>query len=93
MPELTVPELARELRCSPSKIFRMTRAGQIPYLRVGRLLRYELDAVKAALRVEVANEDVRPRRVSWPLASPISATRIQEMRRQIRETNRARRPR
>ena len=56
MPELTLAQLAFELQVSTSKLSRMTRAGRIPCLRIGRAVRYELEPVKAALRVGVSHK-------------------------------------
>lgn len=53
MPDLTLTQLAAELQVSTSKLSRMTRAGRIPCLRIGRAVRYELEPVKAALRIPV----------------------------------------
>lgn len=86
MAELTVSDLAKELQVSTSKLLRLTRSGQLPHLRIGRLIRYELEPVKAALRVEAA-----PRRSSARLvASPISETRVQQWRAEIRAANQRR---
>jgi excisionase family DNA binding protein len=46
---LTTLELARELRVSPLTVRRNVRSGLIPSLRVGRVLRYDLAAVRVAL--------------------------------------------
>lgn len=46
---VTVAELAEELRCSREKVYRMARAGDIPGFRVGRVWRFDLDAVRARL--------------------------------------------
>lgn len=95
MAELTVSDLAKELQVSTSKLLRLTREGQLPHLRIGRLIRYELDAVKAALRVEAAPLVARlgtTRRSSARLvASPISEVRVQQWRAEIRAANQRRR--
>ena len=42
-------EVARHLGVSKSTLWRLTQAGQIPYVRVGKQLRYDMLAVRAAL--------------------------------------------
>lgn len=44
-----VTELARILRCSTDKVYRMARAKDIPSFRIGRALRFYPSEVKAAL--------------------------------------------
>ena len=39
MSDLTVNQLAEALQCSTTKLSRMTRAGRIPCLKIGRLVR------------------------------------------------------
>lgn len=94
MPELTVTDLAKELQVSTSKLLRLTRAGRLPHLRIGRLIRYELEAVKAALRVETSQHPEKPGvsrgRLGRVVASPVSAVRIQEWRDQIHAANQRR---
>lgn len=89
MAELTVTDLSKELQVSTSKLLRLTRAGQLPHLRIGRLIRYELEAVKAALRVETVQHAALPGtsrgRLGLVVAAPVSAVRIQEWKTQIRE--------
>lgn len=95
MAELTVTDLAKELQVSTSKLLRLTRAGRLPHLRIGRLIRYELEAVKGALRVEAqqhpAQTGTSRGRLGRVVASPISEARIQQMREQIRAANQRRR--
>ncbi len=95
MPELTVTDLAKELQVSTSKLLRLTRAGRLPHLRIGRLIRYELEAVKQALRVEAQQHPAQPgmsrARLGLVVAAPISEARIQQMREQIRAANQRRR--
>lgn len=95
MAELTVTDLAKELQVSTSKLLRLTRAGQLPHLRVGRLIRYELDAVKAALRVDVQVDPTRSEssrgRLGRVVSAPVSAERMAQWRRDIRAGNQRRR--
>ena len=49
-PVLTRVELARALDVGHDTIGRLVREGRIPYLRVGRQLRFILDDVLTALR-------------------------------------------
>lgn len=37
--DLTVGEVARILRCSPTQVHRLIRSGELPHYRVGRLVR------------------------------------------------------
>lgn len=37
---LTISEAARALNCKPSLIYRLTKQGRIPHVRLGRLLRF-----------------------------------------------------
>lgn len=94
MAELTVTDLAKELQVSTSKLLRLTRAGRLPHLRVGRLIRYELERVKAALRVEAQAGPVRTgmsrERLGGVVAAPVSTDRMDQWRRDIRAANRRR---
>lgn len=95
MPELTVTDLSNALQVSTSKLLRLTRAGKLPHLRIGRLIRYELEAVKAALRVEVQQHPAKPGtsrgRLGRVVAAPVSAARVQQWRADIRAANQRRR--
>ncbi len=94
MPELTVTDLAKELQVSTSKLLRLTRAGLLPHLRIGRLIRYELEKVKAALRVETQQHQAKPGtsrgRIGLVAAAPVSATQIQQWKDRIRAENQRR---
>lgn len=94
MAELTVSDLAKALQVSTSKLLRLTRAGKLPHLRIGRLIRYELEAVKAALRVEAMPPSAQPGtsrgRLARVVASPISEARVQQWRAEIRAANQRR---
>lgn len=46
---VNVVDLARILRCSPDKVYRMARAKDVPSFRIGRALRFYPSEVKAAL--------------------------------------------
>jgi excisionase family DNA binding protein len=46
---VTSQELATHLACSLEKVYRMTRAHEIPYIQVGREYRYDTKAVLAKL--------------------------------------------
>ncbi len=48
-PLYTLREVARHLGVSRSTLQRMTQAGLIPHMRVGRQLRFDILAVRAAL--------------------------------------------
>jgi excisionase family DNA binding protein len=51
---LNVREAAQALRCSPSHIYEMAALGKIPSIRIGRMLRFDLDEVIAASRAGVS---------------------------------------
>lgn len=95
MPDLTVTDLSHALQVSTSKLLRLTRAGKLPHLRIGRLIRYELEAVKAALRVDVSAAADAPRSVRGHaarlVAAPVSEARVQQWRAEIRAANQRRR--
>jgi excisionase family DNA binding protein len=46
---ITRRQLAAHIQASERKIFEMTKDGQIPSRKFGRLVRYDLAAVQAAL--------------------------------------------
>jgi excisionase family DNA binding protein len=47
---LCADELAEILLCSLSHIYELAARGDIPSLKIGRLIRFELDAVMEAIR-------------------------------------------
>ncbi|RTL63143.1 MAG: DNA-binding protein [Hyphomicrobiales bacterium] len=49
-PLLTVEQLAARIQCSPKTIYRMVKAGKIPYLRLGKLIRFRQSDVVEYLR-------------------------------------------
>ena len=46
---VTAEEVARYFCVSTDSIYRMAREAQIPCVRIGRLVRFDLDVVEAAL--------------------------------------------
>lgn len=62
---LTADELATRLRVGVIAIYKLKRAGAIPFVLVGRQVRYELAAVIRALGV--------PQRGRNPLASGLAS--------------------
>jgi excisionase family DNA binding protein len=46
---LTVPQLAKELNCSRRHVINLTNKRLIPHIRLGRCVRYNVDAVQRAL--------------------------------------------
>jgi excisionase family DNA binding protein len=42
---LTAEELARQLQMSEATIYKLAKSGEIPYLKVGRCFRFNLQAV------------------------------------------------
>lgn len=95
MPDLTITQLALELQVSTSKLSRLTRAGRIPCLRIGRAVRYELEPVKAALRVPVQPLARRPaarvrrRAVRVTVTSGVLPAWVREERQRIYAENRS----
>lgn len=55
-------ELALALGVSLDTIHRLTHSGDIPYIRVGRVYRYSIAAVRAALRPEQRDSWAPPSR-------------------------------
>jgi excisionase family DNA binding protein len=57
MPEdarmLTVPEVAEVLRVSPKLVYKLIRKGDLPHVRIGRLLRIRSENVSILARGEV----------------------------------------
>ena len=47
---LNAQELAHELNVSRATVYRLAREGQIPSVRIGNSIRFELDAVIAGNR-------------------------------------------
>ena len=47
---MTVREVARYLRLSEAKVYRMARSGEIPVIRIGRAWRFKRELVDAWLR-------------------------------------------
>jgi excisionase family DNA binding protein len=47
---ITAEELADFLKTPVASIWRLSRSGQIPSYRLGRLMRFDLDEVRAALK-------------------------------------------
>lgn len=45
---LDVPEVAAALNISISNVYRLIKAEQIPYFRIGNLFRFDLDQVLAS---------------------------------------------
>lgn len=44
---LTAEQLAERWQVPKSQVYRQTREGQIPTVRIGRYVRYRLDAIEA----------------------------------------------
>ena len=60
-PLLTAQEVAAFLRCSPSMVYKLRRSRALPAVRVGALLRFRPDVVRAYSRGELA--PAGPRRI------------------------------
>ena len=54
---LTVGEMASYLQISNATVYRMVRSRDIPCVRVGRSIRFQLDAVEARLEESNRTED------------------------------------
>lgn len=50
MQAVSTAEMARRLDASPDKIRSMARSGEIPYIPVGRVLKFHPESVFAALQ-------------------------------------------
>lgn len=57
MTMLKAAQLAEQLNLNPETIRRLTRAGKIPHIQVGKSKRYDLDAVLEAMKP--ATEEAR----------------------------------
>jgi excisionase family DNA binding protein len=49
-------ELARVLECSPRMALRLAERGLVPHYRIGRLVRFDLEEVLAALKHRAGGE-------------------------------------
>jgi excisionase family DNA binding protein len=58
-PLLTVPELARELNISESKIYELKDQRLIPHIRLGKSVRFDREAVVAAIERLMVHEHER----------------------------------
>jgi excisionase family DNA binding protein len=61
-PDVTRKELALALGVSLDTVHRLTHSGDIPYIRRGRLYRYNVAEVRAALRPQTVDSWARPSR-------------------------------
>ncbi|UWD83606.1 helix-turn-helix domain-containing protein [Curtobacterium flaccumfaciens] len=61
-PDVTRKELALALGISLDTVHRLTHSGDIPYLRRGRLYRYNVAEVREALRPQTVDSWARPSR-------------------------------
>lgn len=52
MPMLKAAELAEKLNLTPETIRRLTRAGKIPHIQIGKSKRYDLDAVLDSMKAK-----------------------------------------
>ena len=50
---ITAEELASFLKMPIASVWRLSRSGQIPSYRLGRLMRFDIAEVRDALKVEV----------------------------------------
>jgi excisionase family DNA binding protein len=55
---LTAEQLARRWQVPPSHVYRLTREGRIPVVKLGRYYRYRLDAIE---RLELGGFDAATR--------------------------------
>lgn len=49
---LKAAELAEKLNLNPETIRRLTRAGKIPHIQIGKSKRYDLDAVLDSMKAK-----------------------------------------
>jgi excisionase family DNA binding protein len=61
---LTADELAERWRVPKSHVYRLTRLGAIPVVRLGRYYRYRLDAIEAYERDGGQTDAPAPRRAA-----------------------------
>jgi len=61
-PDISRKELALALGVSTDTIHRLTHSGDIPYIRPGRIYRYRLSEVRAALRPDQTDTWAPPSR-------------------------------
>jgi excisionase family DNA binding protein len=66
----TVKDVARYLRLSESWVYLHVDKGDLPYLRVGGLLRFDPEAVRRYAREGASSATVIPLRKSGPGAVP-----------------------
>ena len=59
---LTVPEVADELQVKPSTIYTWVRQGQIPHVRIGRLIRFSFEQIEKFLHRDDRAEPSAPER-------------------------------
>jgi len=55
---VTADELAERWQITPAHVYRLTRAGAIPAVRLGRYYRYRLDAIEQFERAGGATDPV-----------------------------------
>lgn len=53
--KLSATQVAKVLGVSSWTVYRLARQGQVPYLRIGRALRFDLAQVEAALAATPAS--------------------------------------
>lgn len=58
---LTADQLAERWQVPKSHVYRLTREGQVPAVKLGRYYRYRLDAIE---RFEVGQSDGDPRQAA-----------------------------
>lgn len=58
---LTEPDVCRLLRIKPRQLFNWRRAGLIPYLKIGKAVRFRPSALNQALAQLEVNATRRPR--------------------------------
>lgn len=51
----TVPEVAKLLRCTPNAVYNLVRTGAIPHMRVGKLIRFEAQAIENWIGTEMSS--------------------------------------
>ena len=73
---LTAEQLARRWQVPPSHVYRLTREGRIPVVRLGRYYRYRLDAIEG---FELGGFDTADRAARGP-TGPSDPTRVGQTR-------------
>lgn len=62
---LTSKEVAKQIGCSKITIERLQKAGKIPFVRIGRLVRYSRDAIDRWIESGGTNQPEQSTKIVW----------------------------